>query len=286
MLIDLQLHSNYSDGYLTPTELAKFVVGQGVKVASLTDHNTVRGLGEFKRACLKYKIKPIIGMELYVKLGTRRLNLLWYNFDRKDPGLHKVLRNSQIRRRGQVRKILTKLKRRGFKIDIEKILDKYTHYIPVNHIVDDIWSVPHNRKKIKKLLENKNPREGEIIGGLFRNKDIGKLHESYIDIKRILHLRKKIGGQLILNHPGKHNRLKRDLLISLKKIGLDGFELTSPHHSIGTVMYGQGLASELDLITTGGSDFHRHEGKNFSIQNSWQYYKIDTKHLRKVNRII
>ncbi len=43
MLIDLQLHSTYSDGRLTPTEAAKFAVSNNVKVASLTDHNTVGG---------------------------------------------------------------------------------------------------------------------------------------------------------------------------------------------------------------------------------------------------
>ena len=286
MLIDLQLHSNYSDGYLTPTEVAKFIASQGVKVASLTDHNTVGGLEEFKRACQKYKIKPITGLELYVKLKTRRLNLLWYNFDKKDSELHKILRNSQIRRRSKMRNILKKLKRKGFKIDINRMLDKHTHYTPLNHIVDDIWSVPANRKKIKKELKSKNPREGEIIGEYFYNKKIGRLHESYIDIKRILKLRKKIGGQLILNHPGKHDQLKKELLLEMKKLGVDGLELISPHHSIGAIMYGQHMARQLDFVATGGSDFHRHEGEGFALQNSWQYFQVDSKYLRKVNKII
>lgn len=286
MLIDLQLHSNYSDGYLTPTELAKFIASQGVRVASLTDHNTVGGLEEFKRACQQYKIKPITGLELYAKLRTRRLNLLWYNFDKKSPELHKILRNSQIRRRSKVRNILKKLKLKGFKIDINKILDKHTHYTPLNHIVNDIWSVPANRKKIKRELETKNPREGEIMGEYFYNKKIGRLHESYIDIKRILKLRKKIGGQLILNHPGKHDQLKKELLSEMKKLGIDGLEMFSPHHSIGAIMYGQDMARQFDFITTGGSDFHRHEGEGFALQNSWQYFKVDSKYLRKVNKII
>ncbi|MBU4375047.1 PHP domain-containing protein, partial [Patescibacteria group bacterium] len=64
MLIDLQLHSTYSDGYLTPTELAGFLAKQGVKIAALTDHNTVGGLDEFRQACRACKIKPITGVEL------------------------------------------------------------------------------------------------------------------------------------------------------------------------------------------------------------------------------
>ena len=50
-------------------------------------------------------------------------------------------------------------------------------------------------------------------------------------------------------------------------------------------MYIQYLAREFDFITTGSSDFHRHEGNNYTIQNSWQYFKIDSKYLRKIGKI-
>ncbi|MDD5032124.1 MAG: PHP domain-containing protein [Patescibacteria group bacterium] len=286
MLIDLQLHSNYSDGYLTPTEVAKFIAGQGVKIAALTDHNTVSGLDEFRQACRQYRIKPITGLELYTKLGGKMLNLLWFNFDEKDARLHDILRSSQIRRKIKVRKILKKLERKGFKIEINKILDKYTHYVPLNHIVDDLRAHRANRAKIKKELKIKNPREGEIIGKYFHNENMGVLRESYTDISKILALRKKIGGQLIFNHPGKHNQLKREMLNKLKKLGVDGIEVISPHHSLGAVMYAQAMAREFDFIATGGSDFHRHEGENFFLQNSWQYFKVDSKYLRKIDEII
>ena len=223
MKIDLQLHSNYSDGYMTPTELVEFVKEKGVKVAALTDHNTVRGQQEFKHACRKHKIKYITGIELYVKLGTKKLNILWFNFDASDPELHKMLRATQFRRRAKVRKHLELLvKKLKFKIDINKILDKYNHYVSINHIVDDIWVIPKNRPIIKRILENTDPREGEIIKKIFYNKDFGHImHQSYININRIIALRKKIGGQIILNHPGKHHQLKKDLLEKLKKIGID-----------------------------------------------------------------
>ena len=138
MLIDLQLHSTYSDGYLTPTELADFLLKNKVEVASLTDHNTVGGLDEFKLACRKNGIKPIAGMEIYVKLNHKKFNLLWYNFDDKNPGLHKLLRLSQVRRRNQIRRALIKLKKLGLIINENKILDKYGHYISLNHIIKDI----------------------------------------------------------------------------------------------------------------------------------------------------
>ena len=286
MLIDLQLHSTYSDGYLTPTELAGFMANQGVKIAALTDHNTVGGLDEFKQACHARGIKPITGLELYIKLGAKKIGLLWFNFDSADSELHKMLRNSQIRRRNVMRKSLANLIQIGFKIKAEKILDKYTHYTPINRVVDDILSVPANRAKIKRELESKNPREGEIISEYFYNKEIGRLHESCISIERILKLREKIGGQLVLNHPGKHNHLKKELIEKIKKLGVDGIEVFSPHHSIGSIMCAQFRVHEFDFIATGGSDFHRHERGRGKIKNCYDYFKIDSKYLRGVNKII
>lgn len=286
MLIDLQLHSTYSDGYLTPTELVNFIKKQGVKIAALTDHNTVAGLDEFRQACRRNSIKPIAGLELYAKLNHRQFNVLWFNFNDTSPELHNLLRDSQVRRRGQIRRILNKLNTQGFQINIEKILDKYNHYIPLNRIVDDIWANPQNRKIIKRDLNSQSPREEEIMNRYFHNKEIGQLKNSHIDIKRIINLKKRIGGQIIINHPGKYRFLKMHYFQELKKIGVDGLEILSPHHSYGAAVYAQHVAEQFGYIFTGGSDFHRFENNSRAITNAWEYYKIDSNFLPGVEKII
>jgi len=287
MLIDLQTHSTYSDGYLTPTEMAGFLAKQGVKVAALTDHNTVGGVEEFQIACKKQGIKPVVGIKLYTKLNHKHFNLLWFNFDHNNPELHDILRNSQSRRRSRTRKILENMVANGFKININKVLDKYNHYVSLNHLIDDIWAIPHNRQKIKLEMNNLKPREEEIIRFYFYNPRLPKFDNSYINIKRIIALRKKIGGQLIFNHPGKYNQLKQPVIKALKEMGIDGIEVLSPHHSIGAVTYAQFMAEEFDLIMTGGSDFHRFEREgNFSVTNSWNYFKIDSIYLKNIGQII
>ncbi|MFH1745066.1 MAG: PHP domain-containing protein [bacterium] len=286
MFIDLQLHSTYSDGYLTPTELAGFCVKNNIKIASLTDHNTVSGFGEFKNACARKGIKPICGMELYCKLAHRRFNILWYNFEYKNPELHKMLRDSQIRRRRCMRSFLQKLSKRGLKINIDRVLDKYTHYIPINHVIDDIMAESSNVKKIKKHFGKKIIREENIIKEYFYNKEIGILRDNLIDFKKIVRLRKEIGGQLVLCHPAKHRTIDIVFWEKLKKLGLDGIEVLSPHHSVGSVMAIQNFAKTSGLVETGGSDFHRVERSEFSLQNSWQYFKIDAKNLRGVEKVV
>ena len=134
---DLHLHSTYSDGYLTPTKAAEFLKKQGVKVAALTDHNTVGGLEEFAIACKRLKIKPIKGIELHTKYKGKKFGVLLYNFDENDPELHKMLRDSQVRRKKIIRKTLEGLVKHGYKFNIDSTLDKFTRYIPINKIVDE-----------------------------------------------------------------------------------------------------------------------------------------------------
>lgn len=286
MLIDLQLHSKYSDGYLTPTELVRFISKYNIKVASLTDHNTVGGLDEFKLACKKARIKAIPGVELYVRFGSKKFNILWYNMDYNNPVFHNLLRDSQVRRKSRVRIFLKDMVRRGFKIDIDKVLDKYTHYIPLNRVIDDIRSVRSNLSKIKKELKVHNPREEEIIKKFFYNPEIGKLEQTYLNIKRVMELKKEIGGKIIFCHPCKYRGWTKNVLKDLRRMGLDGIEVLSPHHSIGAVMHSQHIAEELDMIQTGGSDFHRFEGKNRLIQHSHQWFSLDSNRLKRIKEII
>jgi hypothetical protein len=252
-------------------------------VASLTDHNTVGGQKQFYQACKEKGIKAIPGLEIYVRLNNKRFNVLWYNYE-DDPELHKMLRNSQINRRNNVRRILRKL---DFELNVEKTLDKYTKYIPINHIIDDILEVPENKEKIKEELGLEDVRGKDVIDNYLRNKKIGILRESYIDIKRILRLKEKIGGMIVLNHPGKYgNQLNDDFISKLKDLGVEGIEKLSPHHSYGDIMHIQYLARKYDLVETGGSDFHLSAGDNYPLQNAWEYFKIKDDQLRRIQEVI
>jgi len=286
MTIDLQFHSTYSDGYLAPAQLARFVAGQGVKVASLTDHNSLAGQAEFKKASAQYKIKTIPGLELYVKVGHRRINVLWYNYNAEAPELHKILLETQNRRRRNVRAKLLQLQKLGFRLEVEAILSKFPEYIPLNRLADELFASAYNQKKIKRDLGLKNPREEDLLSEYFFNKQSGALRDAYISLERVLKLKKKVGGQIIFCHPGHYNKMRGNIVPRLKKMGLDGLELLSPHHSHEAIMYIQHLADEFDFITTGGSDFHKFESPNKKIRSSAQWFKIDSKYLRKIAKVI
>jgi len=76
----LHTHSYYSflDGILSPDQLAAQAAFLGMKSLALTDHNGLSGAIEFYESCLKYRIKPIIGIEILIQthLGRGTLILL------------------------------------------------------------------------------------------------------------------------------------------------------------------------------------------------------------------
>jgi len=47
----MHAHSHYSDGCDSPSELALKAKEKGLKAVCLTDHDTLRGLPEFLKAC-------------------------------------------------------------------------------------------------------------------------------------------------------------------------------------------------------------------------------------------
>jgi 3',5'-nucleoside bisphosphate phosphatase len=286
MLIDLQLHSKYSDGYLSPSQLARKLASYNVKVASLTDHNSIAGQEEFALACKKYDIKSINGLELYVRHGNYTFNVLWYNYDLNSFELLDLIEPTWVRRRKKVKKIVDSLIERGFKIDLDNFIKKHQNYLPINHLVDHIFSYPKNRRIIKKDLEINNPRENEVISHYFYPKTGLRLKEARVSFERIIEKRKKIGGQIIFAHPALNRRLKKNLILNLKKAGLDGLEVLSPHHSYNSIVYLSSLVKEFDLISTGGSDIHLAAEPGTKPQYAWDYFKIDSRNLSQIDKII
>ena len=47
MLCDLHIHSFYSDGSHSPSEIIDLAINAGLSAIALTDHNTIDGLSEF-----------------------------------------------------------------------------------------------------------------------------------------------------------------------------------------------------------------------------------------------
>ena len=69
----------------------------------------------------------------------------------------------------------------------------------------------------------------------------------------------RVGGVAVLAHPGQIDpemRAQPQVIRELVRRGLDGLEIHYPSHTRKMKKRLKSLAAELDLLVTGGSDFH------------------------------
>ncbi|HPJ01494.1 MAG TPA: DUF294 nucleotidyltransferase-like domain-containing protein [Candidatus Limiplasma sp.] len=89
--VDLHCHSSWSDGTLPPAEVAYMLYQNGVKIAALTDHDTIMGLKAFQKALAQYDISYIPGAEITASYQNDTLHILAYGFDEEDDALKTLL---------------------------------------------------------------------------------------------------------------------------------------------------------------------------------------------------
>src|SRR5438552_3665091 len=69
--IDLHSHTLRSDGILTPHELVEEAAAVGVRLLSITDHDTLAGVRELRRGRLPAGLELLPGVELNAVAGDR-----------------------------------------------------------------------------------------------------------------------------------------------------------------------------------------------------------------------
>ena len=81
-MIDLHIHTNYSDGNLNPKEVIDEAFKNNVSTISICDHDTIDAYKEDVFTYAKSKeIELIVGVEISTKNKEGKFHILGYNFD-------------------------------------------------------------------------------------------------------------------------------------------------------------------------------------------------------------
>lgn len=80
MLVDLHLHSCFSDGTHTPAQAARLAAQQGLGLIALADHNTCAGWRELRNACRQEGLLCLRGMEVDCLYPPYEIHILAYGF--------------------------------------------------------------------------------------------------------------------------------------------------------------------------------------------------------------
>lgn len=249
-MIDLHLHSNCSDGILSPTEVVKMAAQAGLQTIALCDHDSVAGVSEAALAAGTMAVEVIPGVELSVCFAEfTDVHLLGYYFDQHAVELHERLHEFAVRRSNRNREIVAAVncvltQQNRLPLDLAE----------VEQLANGVMGRPHIARAL--LQRGYVSSMEEAFQRYLIPCDVPKTYWPMVDALATL---KRIGGVAVLAHPTSitHDlELLSTLIGQLQQVGLDGIEVYNSLATEYEMAVLQKLANNLGLLTTGGSDYH------------------------------
>lgn len=258
MKIDLHMHSCYSDGKLSPTELAQKCKDCGLEVISLTDHENIAGIAEAKKAGDKLGISVIPGIEFASEFQGGEHHILGYFIDPLSQKLKEFLNEWRQSKVDQIKEMIKNLQGFGFDVSFERVVSIAKGSLDRYHIAMAIFpdrektteGKEEHRTFFKKYLSEKS-MGGEGLAFVERKKP---------DTQSVINVIHNAGGIASWAHPFwkiKEESVIRELALTFRKIDLDGIEIIYPHHTKEQTMFLYKITQDLSMYQSAGSDFHR-----------------------------
>ncbi|MBE9098926.1 PHP domain-containing protein [Vacuolonema iberomarrocanum] len=240
-MIELHCHTTCSDGSLTPTELVKEAIAQGVKALAITDHDTLAGWEEAQAAAAGHDLEIVPGVELSTVWGNRSLHILGF-YPNRD-AFEAPLRDRLEGRKRRAEAMVEKLEALGYPITLPEMGDGIAPGRP--HIAKAMVEAGH----VKTYDEAFNRFLSE-------GKSAYVQYEKFSAVEGVQLLR-DCGAVPVWAHPflfrgGNIPQVFEVLL----KAGLMGLEVYHPTHSSGQAAILSEWCGENQLVKTGGSDYH------------------------------
>lgn len=123
--IDLHVHSTYSDGTLTPSELVKKAFSINLAAMALTDHDTIDGIPEAVSCAADYDIELIPGIELSTFYDKKEIHIVGLYIDYTDKNFKKELESLKQSREKRNEKIAARFCEIGIPVSYDEMKKMY-----------------------------------------------------------------------------------------------------------------------------------------------------------------
>lgn len=242
MNVDLHIHTTFSDGEHSPSEIVRYVKGRGIATIAITDHDSIDGLSEAFQAD---GVEVISGVELGADEKDSEIHILGYLFDIENRKLADALVNLRRGRDKRNGKILETLASLGMDIRMEEVSRKVTEGNAGRPHIAMVMVEKGYVASIQEAFE----------------KYLGKGRPAYVEREKFtaqdcIRLILNAHGVPVLAHP---KFIKGDLeriIMEYVEYGLCGIEAYYSEHTEEETRLYKNLAGRFDLIVTGGTDYH------------------------------
>lgn len=248
-LIDLHTHTTVSDGTDTPAELVNKALAQGLDTLAITDHDAIAGWPSAIRT-LRGDLKLVLGAEISC-LTTEGISvhMLGLLFDGGNSALLEALENTRDERLPRMRKMIELMQADGINISIGDVEAAMPAGATMGrpHLADALVA--------KKIIKTRD----EAFQELLDNKSKYYVAHLAPTPTEAIKLIREAGGVSVIAHPFASMRgqiLQSSDFVELKVAGLNGIEVNHRDQSNEERMSLLKIASDLDLVMTGSSDYH------------------------------
>lgn len=253
---DLHFHSRHSDGRYFPAQLPRILAAKGVRIAALSDHDTMNGFAAFYQAAkaVGMVVLPSLELTTWMEAGGEgeEVHLLALGV-KADGRLAESLREIREQRNSLHRKMCALANEAGYKFDFAR-LEKLAGNDPVM-ISHYLWDLFRRRP----LWALGIIAKGEFKGwyNQFINETFGPAGKAYLPpplpFAEGVAWARAHGGLAVVAHPAKIASAKvREAALAAD---CDGYEVFYR----GQEEFQESLLSVVDgrgLVATGGSDWH------------------------------
>jgi len=240
--VDLHAHTLFSDGALTPEAVVARALERSLAALAITDHDSVEGV-EPARAAAGSALELVPGIEVSSTLEGMDLHILGYYIDPGDADLEDSLARFREERLRRAIEMVDRLRALGASVDPDVVIELAgPGVVGRPHVAEALVRAGH-----VDTVDDAFRRYIGAHGAAFVPRPAFRPEEAIA----VIH---SAGGVSVLAHPGPG---LADLVVEqLAEAGLRGIEVWHPQHGAMAVRRYRALARRLDLLETGGSDFH------------------------------
>lgn len=261
MLVDLHIHTYYSDGTMSPKEVVEDAKRKNLGIIAITDHDVLDSYEELKVEAEKAGIIAIRGVEIDSIFEGHLVHLLAYKFEDNE----------------KLFKLINHAKEQLLETSIELIRRMENDYEGIS--LEDYNSYEYERRKGGwkgiHYLHDRKITEGLFDGVKFYGKyDCGHEKFAFPSVGEVCNTVHDANGYVVLAHPCNYysNKNKEDILEKLeilKSLGTDGVECYYPANSDLMTNTCLEFCKDNNLIITAGSDGHGDFG---AVSKGIEYY--------------
>ena len=266
-IIDLHIHTNKSDGALSPREVVEEAIKNRVSAIAIADHDTIDAYSdELFDYAESNNIILVPAVEISTKTKKCGIHVLGYNFDLNDQNFREKLEKLRNARHDYLYGVSEKLEELGYKVNVDE-LDKI-EAVTKAHISLDVISNKENEEILMKNFGH-IPNKGEFIETIMNEGCPAYVKKVTITPGEAADLIRSAGGKAVLAHPVAYSYedglTEEDILELVKDMKVEAIEGNYLYVDRDDMMHDDTdkwntFAKNNNLISTIGSDFHNKDG--------------------------